>query len=108
VSGNFLVAVAGFVMLTVVAGIARILYKPGEADRVLAAQLLGSGGIASLLLVGVARDVPAALDVALTLAMLGAFASITFVKTSVEDRAPAADGQAAAGGGRDGREGGRP
>jgi multicomponent Na+:H+ antiporter subunit F len=100
-SGNFMVAVAGFVMLTVVAGLARILSNPGDADRVLAAQLLGTGGIASLLLVAVARGLPAAIDVALTLAVLCAFVSVTFVKTSVERRG-AADGGA---GGSINREG---
>jgi len=84
---EFLAAIAGFVMITVVIGLARILWGPGDADRVMAAQLLGTGGIASLLLVGVARDLPAAVDVALTLAMLAAFASIAFVKgvTAAQD-----------------------
>lgn len=86
-SAEFLVAVAGFVMITVVVGLARILWGPGDADRVMAAQLLGTGGIACLLLVSVARNLPAAVDVALTLAMLAAFASIAFVKgvTAAQD-----------------------
>lgn len=79
---GILVAAAGFVMITVVVGLARILYGPADADRIMAAQLLGTGGIATLLLVGVARDLPAAVDVALTLAMLAAFASIAFVKNA--------------------------
>jgi multicomponent Na+:H+ antiporter subunit F len=92
-SPEFLVAAAGFVMITVVVGLARILYGPGDADRIMAAQLLGTGGIASLLLVSVARGIPAAVDVALTLAMLAAFASIAFVKnaTAAQDDA-AGDG----------------
>ena len=53
---------------------------PGDADRVMAAQLLGTGGVAALLLAGIARGRPATLDVALTLAVLAAFASIAFVK----------------------------
>ena len=86
-SPEFLVAVAGFVMITVVIGLARILWGPGDADRVMAAQLLGTGGIATLLLVSVARDLPAAVDVALTLAMLAAFALVAFVKgvTAAQD-----------------------
>lgn len=79
---GFLVSAAGFVMITVVVGLARILYGPADADRIMAAQLLGTGGIATLLLVGVARGLPAAVDVALTLAMLAAFASIAFVKNA--------------------------
>ena len=79
---GYLVSAAGFVMITVVVGLARIFYGPADADRIMAAQLLGTGGIATLLLVGVARGLPAAVDVALTLAMLAAFASIAFVKNA--------------------------
>jgi multicomponent Na+:H+ antiporter subunit F len=91
---EFLAAVAGFVMITVVVGLARILWGPGDADRVMAAQLLGTGGIATMLLVGVARELPAAVDLALTLAMLAAFASIAFVKgvTAAQDEDSGEDG----------------
>jgi multicomponent Na+:H+ antiporter subunit F len=84
---EFMAAIAGFVMITVVIGLARILWGPGDADRIMAAQLLGTGGIATMLLVGVARELPAAVDLALTLAMLAAFASIAFVKgvTAAQD-----------------------
>ena len=77
---EFLVAIAGFVMITVVVGLTRILWGPGDADRVMAAQLLGTGGIGALLLVGAAVGESAVVDVALTLALLAAFASIAFVK----------------------------
>jgi len=76
----FLMAAAGAVLLTVVVGMVRILRGPGDADRVMAAQLLGTGGVAALLLAGIARDRAATVDVALTLALLAAFASIAFVK----------------------------
>jgi multicomponent Na+:H+ antiporter subunit F len=46
----------------------------------MAAQLLGTGGIASLLLAGSATGEAATIDVALTLALLAAFASFAFVK----------------------------
>ena len=62
-------------------GLFRILRGPTEADRMMAVQLLGSGGIAGLLLAGSAR-IPATVDVALTLALLAAFASIAFVKSA--------------------------
>jgi multicomponent Na+:H+ antiporter subunit F len=77
---EFLTAAAGAVMVTVVLGMVRILRGPGDADRVMAAQLLGTGGVAALLLSGLARGRPASLDLALTLAVLAAFASIGFVK----------------------------
>ena len=77
---GFLMAAAGAVLLTVVIGLVRILRGPGDAERVMAAQLLGTGGVAALLLAGIARGRAATLDVALTLAVLAAFASIAFVK----------------------------
>lgn len=85
-SPEFLVAAAGFIMITVIVGLARVLSGPSDADRIMAAQLLGTGGIASLLLAGTARIIPAALDVALTLAILAAFASIAFVKSASATR----------------------
>ena len=58
----------------------RILRGPGDADRIMAAQLLGTGGTAVLLLVSEAMSLPAAVDVALVLALLAAFVSVAFVK----------------------------
>lgn len=84
---GFLLGAAAFVLAMVAVGLARVLRGPHDADRVMAAQLLGSGGIASLLLVGAAADVPAVVDVALTLALLAAFASIAFVKAKLAARA---------------------
>jgi multicomponent Na+:H+ antiporter subunit F len=77
---EFLQAAAGAVMIAVALGMVRILRGPGDADRVMAAQLLGTGGVAALLLSGIARGRSASLDLALTLAVLAAFASIAFVK----------------------------
>jgi multicomponent Na+:H+ antiporter subunit F len=79
---EFLLAASGFVLLMVAVGLARILRGPGDADRMMAAQLLGTGGIAALLLLGAATGEEAVVDVALTLALLAAFASIAFVKAS--------------------------
>lgn len=83
----FLLGAAAFVLAMVAVGLARVLRGPDDADRVMAAQLLGSGGIAALLLLGAAADVPAVVDVALTLALLAAFASIAFVKAKLAARA---------------------
>ena len=44
---DFLLAAAGFILFTVAVGLVRILGGPGDADRMMAAQLLGTGGIAS-------------------------------------------------------------
>jgi multicomponent Na+:H+ antiporter subunit F len=74
---EFLFSAAVFVLATVALGLIRILWGPGDADRIMAAQLLGTGGIAALLLSGA----PAGEDVALTLALLAAFVSVAFTKS---------------------------
>ena len=76
---EFLLGAAGFVLLMVALGLARILRGPGEGDRLMAAQLLGTGGMAALLLIAAATRVAAVVDVALALALLAAFASVAFV-----------------------------
>lgn len=76
---DFLIAVAGFVLAMVALGLVRVLRGPASADRMMAAQLLGTGGIAALLLLAAATDMPALVDVALALALLDAFASVAFV-----------------------------
>lgn len=77
---EFLLAAAGFVLAMVAIGLVRVLRGPGDADRLMAGQLLGSGGIAALLLGGAAIGDGAVVDVSLTLALLAAFASIAFTK----------------------------
>jgi multicomponent Na+:H+ antiporter subunit F len=76
---EFLFAAAAFVLATVAVGLVRILRGPAVADRIMAAQLLGTGGIAALLLIAAATAMPAVVDVALSLGLLAAFASAAFV-----------------------------
>jgi multicomponent Na+:H+ antiporter subunit F len=75
----FLAGAACFVLVMVASGLARVLRGPADADRMMAAQLFGTGGIATLLLVAAATGLSAVLDVALVLALLAAFASVAFV-----------------------------
>ena len=82
---DFLLLAALFVLVTVALGMARILKGPGDADRMMSAQLLGTGGIAVLLLLAASTGMVGLVDAALILALLAAFASIAFVK-SVERR----------------------
>jgi multicomponent Na+:H+ antiporter subunit F len=77
---EFLFGAAAFIVATVALGLVRILRGPADADRMMAAQLLGTGGIAAVLLLGAAFGEAAAVDVALTLALLAAFAAFAFVK----------------------------
>jgi multicomponent Na+:H+ antiporter subunit F len=77
---EFLLAAALFILAMVAVGLVRILRGPADTDRMMAAQLLGTGGIAAVLLLGAATGVDATIDVALTLALLAAFASFAFVR----------------------------
>ena len=51
---DFLFAAAAFILAMVALGLVRILHGPGDADRMMAAQLLGTGGVAALLLLAAA------------------------------------------------------
>ena len=44
---DFLFAAAGFVLAMVALGLFRILHGPTDADRMMAAQLVGTGGVAT-------------------------------------------------------------
>jgi multicomponent Na+:H+ antiporter subunit F len=77
---DFLTIAVGFILAMLALGLVSILRGPRDADRMMAAQLIGTGGIAVLLLLGNVAGVSAAIDVALTLALLATFASIAFVK----------------------------
>lgn len=70
---------AGVILAAMLAGLWRVLRGPAAADRMMAAQLLCTGGIAALLLFTQASGDPAIIDVALVLALLGAFATVAFV-----------------------------
>lgn len=92
---DFLLVSAVLVLATVALGLVRILRGPSNAKRMMAAQLLGSGGVAALLLFGTASGTDGAVDVALTLAVLSAFASIAFVKKgTTHELAPVMDDDA--------------
>lgn len=83
---SFLLFAGSLVLAVVALGLRRALRGPGDADRMMAVLLLGSGGIAALLLQGIATGMPGMIDVALSLALLAAFASIAFAKAA--ERAP--------------------
>ncbi len=102
---EFLLASALIVLVTVAAGLARVLHGPGDAERIMAAQLLGTGGVAALLLFGAASGSGSAVDLALTLALLAAFAAIAFFKKGSTRELPDDDssgGTAVERGARDG------
>ncbi|MCZ7659930.1 MAG: monovalent cation/H+ antiporter complex subunit F [Xanthobacteraceae bacterium] len=78
---------AGAILLAVAASLVRVVLGPTRADRMMGAQLAGTGGIAVVLLLSVAGERWAALDVALTLSLLAAVAAVGFVKAASRDGA---------------------
>lgn len=73
---------AGIILLiSLLAGLWRIWRGPEAADRMLAAQLFGTTGVAIVLLLSAAMpNTQGILDVALVLALLAAVAMIAFVR----------------------------
>lgn len=89
---DFLRIAAGLVVVSVALGLIRIVRCSRDADRMMAVQLIGTGGVAVMLLRAGSGVGPAAIDVALTLALLAAFASVAFVK-SAQTAPPAESGK---------------
>jgi multicomponent Na+:H+ antiporter subunit F len=73
-------ATALFLLLTLVAGLWRVLRGPTAADRMLAAQLFGTTAVACALLLAQALERPALRDVALVFALLAAITAVAFVR----------------------------
>ena len=69
-----------FLLLTLVAGLWRVLRGPTAADRMLAAQLFGTTSVACVLLLAQAFEQPSLRDVALVFALLAAVTAVAFVR----------------------------
>jgi multicomponent Na+:H+ antiporter subunit F len=82
--------VAVFLLLTLLGGLVRILRGPTQGDRMLAAQLFGTTGVAILLLLAQALDRPALRDVALAFVLLAVVNAAMFVQAP--GRAAGGDG----------------
>lgn len=73
-------AFAVVVLGTIIVGLLRVERGPTPADRMLAAQLFGTTGVAMLLLLSEGLDLPALRDIGLVFALLAAMAAVAFVK----------------------------
>lgn len=76
------VAFAAFLLANLLAGLVRILRGPSPADRMLAAQLFGTTGLAILLVLAEGTGAAELRDVALVFALLAAVAVVAFVRVS--------------------------
>ncbi|MBU0729928.1 MAG: multiple resistance and pH regulation protein F [Proteobacteria bacterium] len=77
---NFYILCSFILLLAIVLGLVRILKGPSAADRMMAAQLFGTCGVAILLLLekGLAGETYLS-DIALVFALLASLATTTFV-----------------------------
>lgn len=79
-------ALAGFLVVNLAAGLWRILRGPTATDRMLAAQLFGTTGVAVLLLLAHAQDTAALRDGALVFALFGVLAAVAFARRGAAGR----------------------
>ncbi len=70
---------ASLLLFNVIAGLVRVLRGPTAPDRMLAAQLFSTTGVAVLILLARTMNMPSLLDVALIFALLAAVAVVAFV-----------------------------
>lgn len=76
----FLIAFAAFLLATLAGGLVRILRGPSRADRMLAAQLFGTTGVATVLVLAEGLHVAALRDVALVFSVLAAVNAVVFAR----------------------------
>lgn len=74
------VGFAAALLGSIVIGLVRVERGPTPADRMLAAQLFGTAGVAMLLLLSEGLNTPSLRDVGLVFALLAALTAVAFVK----------------------------
>jgi multicomponent Na+:H+ antiporter subunit F len=78
----WLEAAAAAIVASLLVALVRIGRGPTPFDRMLAAQIFGSGGVALLALLSFAQKEPPFLDAAMALALLTSVAATAFVRRS--------------------------
>ncbi len=73
-------------LMSLGAGMWRVMCGPTAADRMLAAQLFGTTAVAVLMLLAQAYDAIAIIDVALVFALLAAVTAVAFVQRAWTDK----------------------
>ena len=82
---NYFMWIAFFTLASLALGLIRVMRGPTPADRMLTAQLFGTGGVALLLILSHAMRMPSLVDVALVYAVLAAVTMVVFVKERWSD-----------------------
>ncbi len=76
---HFLAAILILLLVSILAGLIRVLRGPAPAERMLAAQLFGTAAVAIILILSQLMAMPALLDVAMVFALLAAVTLLAFV-----------------------------
>lgn len=85
---EMLTGAALLILVTVAVGLFRVLRADLAIERMMAVQLLGTGGAAAALLLGTATSSPAMVDVALLLMLFAAFSCSAFALGESEETVP--------------------
>lgn len=85
---ELLLVAALLLLISMATGLARLILGPTPGNRVMGVQLLGTTGIAILLLLAQVLAMPALTDVALILALLAAVSGIAFTRQRIDGNAP--------------------
>ena len=83
---GFLAVAALVLVITLCGGLVRVALGPTPSDRLMAAQLIGTTGIATLLVLAEVVHVPALVDVAVIFALLAAVTVVAFTRRSQTNR----------------------
>ena len=75
-------SIAAIILITLVIGLVRVFWGPTRADRILSAQLMGTTGVAIILLLSKATQMSSLVDVALIFALLSAVTATVFITRS--------------------------
>lgn len=81
-------ALAVFLLFNLLVALVRVARGPTPADRLLAALLFGTTGVAILLLLADAMAQPALVDVALVFALLAAISGAAFARRAWREETP--------------------
>lgn len=82
---DFLAGAALLLLATIGVGLVRVVIGPTPSDRLMAAQLMGTTGVAVLLILAPLVGVPALVDVALVFALLASVAISAFTRRRAAD-----------------------
>ena len=77
---SFQITLIVSLMLILIAGLVRVVRGPTPADRMLAAMLFGTTGVAIVILLASVLKLSSLVDVALVFAVLAAVAMVAFVR----------------------------